>query len=79
MLVDKLWIQFGAIGLLIIFLIIAIGWLAKRNKCIMTEHRAERDEWRAEAREQTGKVIAVVEKNATAMSELGTLIQRKCK
>lgn len=78
-LIDKVWVQLGGLGLLIILLLLAVAWLAKHNKCIMKEHREERDEWRNESKEQTNKLIDVIERNATTMSELGTLIQRKCR
>ena len=38
MLINNLWLQLGALGLLIGFLVLAVIWLAKHNKCMMKEH-----------------------------------------
>lgn len=43
----------------------------------MKEHKGERNEWRGEARDQTDKMMNVVEQNSTAVSKLCTMIESR--
>uniref|UniRef100_A0A6M3J1B4 Uncharacterized protein n=1 Tax=viral metagenome TaxID=1070528 RepID=A0A6M3J1B4_9ZZZZ len=75
--VEHVWLQLGAVGLLVIFLVTGIWYLARHVKYLMKEHKHERDEWRGEAQGQTQKMMNVVEQNSTAVSKLCTMIESR--
>ena len=85
---SQAWVQLGAIGLFIIVLLFSVWKLAKyivkKEKCnqgeivrITGNHREEREVWRKESQEQTQKVINVVDRNSTVISELNILIKSR--
>lgn len=76
-LIQQSWMQLGAIGLLIVFLVVGLVCLTRHIKCLMKVHHAERAEWRVEASGQTKKMLSVVEQNSTAVSKLCTLIEAR--
>lgn len=74
---EQLWVQLGAIGLLIILLMVVVCYLSRLITRIMKEHKGERDEWRKEALLQTEKTLNVVAQNSTAVSKLCTMIESR--
>lgn len=73
----QIWLQLGAIGLLIILLVVGLCYLTRLITRIMQEHKGERNEWRNEAKGQTEKMFDVVEQNSTAVSKLCTIIKSR--
>jgi len=85
---SQLWVQLGAVGVLIIVLCFSIWQLSKymvknekyhRDEIsdITSKHREERANWNETNDERTNKIIEVVEKNSTVMTELCTIIKTK--
>ena len=74
---EQAWLQLGAVGLLIVFLFIAIWYLVRYIRQITQDHKDERVEWRLAAQGQTDKMLNVVQQNSTVVSQLCTLIKSR--
>lgn len=69
--------EVGAVAFMVLFLVILVVFLIRQNESIRNEHRAERMKLHQESKESQEKMIEVVEKNATVMTELTTIIKNK--
>ncbi|MBF0395763.1 MAG: hypothetical protein HQK78_03250 [Desulfobacterales bacterium] len=72
-----LWMQLGAIGLLIVILCFALYnfWIYFQK--LETSHSEERKQWMAEIKGQASKMLDVISGNTFILSELSTLIKRE--
>lgn len=86
-LLKEIWVQAGALGLLITLLILTvyitwkqIKFLQERHDIRLKEvseiHKEERKSWRTESNALTEKVSGVINENTKVLSELTTLVKR---
>jgi predicted Holliday junction resolvase-like endonuclease len=85
--IKEIWVQAGALGLLIFLLILTvyitwkqIKFLQEKNDIRLKEvsevHKKERESWREESNALIEKVLIVVNENTNVLSELTTLVKR---
>ena len=71
----SVWAQFGAVGLLIIFLIFVVRTQDERSAARDIRHAAERQEWRQQSEKQFESMHKVSTRSTEILSEIKTMVQ----
>lgn len=72
---SQLWDKLGLVGLVIGAMGTVIWKLDKKEDKLTEEHRKDRNEWVKNTMAQGDKMMDVVDRNTSAMTEISTLIK----